>query len=61
MADKKDRDELIQMTHDGKTFSQVPRGSFEDVWQAKGWKEAKPEDVAKSETEVALAEANVKP
>lgn len=61
MPDSKDKDpnELIQMTHDGKTFSQVPRRSFDLVWSKKGWKEAKPEDVAKAEIAAAAEAAEV--
>lgn len=54
MPDKKDPDELIQMTHDGKTFSQVPRFAFDEVWSLKGWKEADPAKV----TAAAVAEAH---
>ena len=45
MAEKQNKDQLIQMTHDGKNFSEVPRHAFDSLWSQKGWKEAKLEDV----------------
>ena len=60
MPDKdKNPNELIQMTHDGKNFSQTTRKALDDVWSKKGWKEAKPEDVEKAEIAAAAEAADV--